>query len=152
MKENIDPKMHTAEHLLNRAMIMTVGTDRCFGAHIEKRKSKCDYLFNRALKEQEKVLIEKLINEQICAAQPVHESFLPRPKAAEIYNLSRLPDENAENIRIISIGEFDACPCSGPHVGNTRELGVFKIISHSFDQGVLRVRYKLTTNPDVSGT
>lgn len=143
MKENIDPRMHTAEHLLNRAMIKTVGTGRCFSAHIEKRKSKCDYLFSRTLTDEEVGQVEAMVNEQIASALPVRESFLPREEARKQYSLGRIPDKDAENIRIISIGRFDACPCSGPHVENTKELGSFRIISNSYEEGALRVRYKL---------
>jgi len=40
MKSYSDPRMHTAEHLLNAAMVDLIGTDRSFSAHIEKKKSK----------------------------------------------------------------------------------------------------------------
>ena len=35
--------MHTAEHLLNATMVKTFGCPRSRNAHIEKKKSKCDY-------------------------------------------------------------------------------------------------------------
>ncbi|MCW8810187.1 MAG: hypothetical protein OQK64_04435 [Ignavibacteriaceae bacterium] len=43
----------------------------------------------------------------------------------------------------MKIGDYDACPCSGLHVTKTNEIGIFKIISTSFNEGVLRVRFKL---------
>ena len=43
MKTYTDPRMHTAEHLLNATMVRLFGTERSFRAHIEKKKSKCDY-------------------------------------------------------------------------------------------------------------
>ena len=48
-----------------------------------------------------------------------------------------------EKIRIIKIGDYDACPCSGIHVLNTSEISEFKIISTGYDNGVLRIRFKL---------
>lgn len=36
-KKQLDPKMHTAEYILNRTMVNIVGTERCFSAHIEKK-------------------------------------------------------------------------------------------------------------------
>jgi misacylated tRNA(Ala) deacylase len=48
-------------------------------------------------------------------------------------------------VRIVHIGDFDACPCSGVHVRSTREIGVFRIVSTTFEDGALRVRFKLGT-------
>ena len=38
------PPMHTAEHLLNATMVKTFGCPRSRNAHIERKKSKCDYI------------------------------------------------------------------------------------------------------------
>ena len=40
--------MHTAEHILNQTMIRLFGCERSKNAHIEKKKSKCDYLLPHA--------------------------------------------------------------------------------------------------------
>ncbi len=45
-----DPQMHTAEHILNQTMVRIFGCERSFPSHIEKKKSKCDYRFDRPLK------------------------------------------------------------------------------------------------------
>ena len=66
-----------------------------------------------------------------------------RQHAADIVDLSKLPDDASETLRIVRVGDYDACACIGAHVGNTREIGMFKIISHSFENGVWRVRWKV---------
>jgi misacylated tRNA(Ala) deacylase len=48
-KKNYDPEMHTAEHILNGTMVQMFGTGRAFSAHLEKKKSKCDYRIGRNL-------------------------------------------------------------------------------------------------------
>ena len=35
------------------------------------------------------------------------------------------------------------CACIGAHVGNTSEIGEFKILSHDFHDGVWRIRWKV---------
>jgi len=69
MKHKIDPKsrMHSAEHLLNQTMVRMFNCGRCFSAHIEKKKSKCDYHFDRSLTEKETREIEKraIIDEDV---------------------------------------------------------------------------------------
>ena len=73
----------------------------------------------------------------------VTEEYVNRGEAKERYNLDRLPEDAGDPIRIIRIGDYDACPCIGPHVHFTKEIGGFRIISTGFEDGVLRIRYKL---------
>jgi alanyl-tRNA synthetase len=135
--------MHSAEHLLNQTVDRIFQSGRCFSAHIEKRKSKCDYHFDRPLTEAEILRIEKRVNQAIHADMPVTEIYIGRDEAERRYNVERLPDDAGDQIRIIKIGDYDECPCIGPHVSSTKEIGEFKISSSSFEKGVLRIRYKL---------
>jgi len=73
----------------------------------------------------------------------VTEEFLNRDEAINNFKLSQLPDDAGDTIRIIKIGDYDACPCSGVHVSSTKEIGMFQIISTSYENEVLRVRFKL---------
>ena len=57
--------------------------------------------------------------------------------------MERLPEDAGDDIRIIRIGGYDACPCIGPHVKTTGEIGAFRVVSNSFEEGILRIRYKL---------
>jgi misacylated tRNA(Ala) deacylase len=146
IERRFDPRMHSAEHLVNQTMMRLFHCGRCFSAHIEKRKSKLDYRFEHALLEEEVEELEKLVNEIIAADLPVTEDFVSRAEAEKEYNLERLPEGAGEQLRIIRIGDYDACPCIGPHVASTREIGRFRVISTSFDSGVLRIRYRLVAS------
>jgi len=44
----------------------------------------------------------------------------------------------------VKVGDYDACPCIGPHVLSTSEIGRFRIGSVSFEEGVLRIRFRLS--------
>jgi alanyl-tRNA synthetase len=124
-------------------MVRMFSRGRSFSNHIEKKKSKCDYHFDRNLSENEIKEIEKRVNEVINKNLIVTEEFLERSEAEPLYNLKRLPDDSGDTVRIIRIGDYDACPCSGQHIKNTNEIGNFKIISTDFNEGVLRIRFKL---------
>ncbi|MDP3147979.1 MAG: hypothetical protein Q8N83_02500 [Ignavibacteria bacterium] len=143
MSKDYNPRMHSAEHILNQTMVRMFNKGRSFSAHIEKKKSKCDYRFERNLSAEEVSEIEKRVNEVIAANLPVTESFISKEEAAVKFNLERLPDEAGDSLRIISIGDYDDCPCIGHHVSSTEEIGGFKIISSDFGEGVLRIRFKL---------
>jgi len=144
MKDYSDPRMHTAEHLLNAAMVRLFGGRRAFSSHIEKRKSKCDYRFGRDLTEAERAELERLVNEAIGADLPVTGEFLPREEAAAKFDLGRLPEGAAgDTLRVVKVGDYDACPCIGVHVKTTGEIGGFRVISTGFADGILRIRFKL---------
>jgi misacylated tRNA(Ala) deacylase len=143
MSKSYDPRMHSAEHILNQTMVRMFNSGRSFSAHIEKKKSKCDYHFTRNLTPEELSVIEKKVNEIIQANMNVSEGFLTREEACANFNLERLPEDAGDEIRIIKIGDYDSCPCSGIHVKSTMEIGEFKIISSDFNEGVLRIRFKL---------
>ncbi len=146
MSKSYDPRMHSAEHILNQTMVRMFNKGRSFSAHIEKKKSKCDYHFDRNLTYDEKEKIQNTVNEVIKKELPVTEAFITREEAQKNFNLERLPDDAGNTIRIIRIGEYDACPCSGVHVNNTKQIGEFKIISSDFSNDVLRIRFKLLEN------
>jgi misacylated tRNA(Ala) deacylase len=142
-KKLVDPRMHSAEHILTSVLVSMFGCGRPFTTHLEKKKSKADYRFSRPLSTEEEREIESRVNAVVDADVPVVEDWMPRNKAQEVFDLSRLPDSAGEQLRIIHIGEYDACPCSGQHVRTTKEIGAFKLISTSFESEALRVRFKL---------
>ncbi len=135
--------MHTAEHILNQTMVRLYNRGRSFRQHIEKKKSKCDYKLDRDLSSEELLDIETRVNDVINMKLDVTEVFITREEASAQYNLEKLPDSAGDKIRIIKVGDYDACPCSGKHVINTSEVGKFKILSTNFNDGVLRMRFKL---------
>jgi misacylated tRNA(Ala) deacylase len=146
MSKEYDPRMHSTEHILNQTMVRMFNRGRSFSNHIEKKKSKCDYHFDRDLTQNEISEIEDRVNSEIKKNLDVSEEYLPREKAEQKYFLGRLPSDAGDKIRIIKIGDYDACPCSGIHVENTSEISNFKIISTGYDNGVLRIRFKLVDN------
>ena len=145
MEKETDPRMHSAEHILNQTMVRMFNCNRSFNAHIEEKKSKCDYHFDHALSDREINRIEKQVNAVIEADLPIAEEYQTREVAQEQYNLKRLPRDTGDDIRIVRIGDYDACSCIGRHVASTKEIGTFRIVSTSFDNGVLRIRFKLSS-------
>ncbi len=141
-KQEFEPA-HTAEHILNATMVKMFGCPRSRNAHVEKKKSKCDYILDAEPTPEQVADIESKVNEVISRHLDVTIEFMPREQAADIVDLSKLPEDASETLRIVRIGDYDACACIGAHVGNTSEVGEFKIISHSYENGVWRLRWKV---------
>ena len=112
---------------------------------MEKKKSKCDYLLDVEPTPDQVAEIESKVNEVIAQNLDVNIEFMTRDQASSIVDLSKLPEDASETLRIVRIGDYDACACIGAHVQNTSEIGTFKIISHSYENGVWRVRWKVMT-------
>ena len=142
-RKEYDPRMHSAEHILNQTMVQMFKCGRAFSAHIEKKKSKCDYHYERNLTADELVLIEQKVNEIIKSDLPVTERILTRADAERIVSLTKLPEDAGDTVRLICIGDYDLCPCSGIHAASTKEIGEFHIISSDWTNGVLRIRFKI---------
>lgn len=141
--KSYDPQMHSAEHILNQTMVRIFGCERSYSSHIERKKSKCDYHFNRPLTLEEEAELAAQINLVISRNLDVTEKLITLTEAQSLFNLKRLPEESGDSIRIISVGDYDHCPCIGPHVGNTKDIGQFQLVSTGFEDGVLRIRFKL---------
>jgi misacylated tRNA(Ala) deacylase len=142
-KKLYNEPMHTCEHILNQTMIRIFGCPRSMNAHIEKRKSKCDYILEKAPSEKQITELIQKVNEVIDRHLPVTIDFTKRTEAGKLFDLSKLPLDASETLRIVRIGDYDACACIGQHVENTSDLGHFEIISHDFENGRWRVRFRL---------
>lgn len=142
-EKNYDPQMHSAEHILNRVMIQLHGTARSFSNHIEKKKSKCDYRFGRGLTTAEEQAIADEVNRVIGLDVEVKDRYMNKQDAVILFDLSRLPEDAGDMLRIVDVGDFDSCPCIGPHVASTKEIGTFRLVSTDYENGVLRIRFKL---------
>ena len=74
---------------------------------------------------------------------PISIEFVTRNNVPAGVDLGKLPADASDTLRIVRVGDYDVCACIGTHVENTSEIGNFRIISHSYENGTLRLRFKL---------
>ena len=137
------PPMHTAEHILNATMVKLFGCGRAVTAHVERRKSKCDYNFDREPTPEEMAEVADAVNRVIAADMPVTEEYIDMEEAEGRFDLTRLPSGVSRTLRIIRVGDYDTCPCAGAHVKRTGEIGRFNMLGYTYTPGKLRIRYKV---------
>ncbi len=137
-------RMHTAEHILSAIMRIYYAAPRNLELHLNEKKTKCDYEPAVPIDEAAIQRIESMVNDEIRKDHAVSDFTISREDAEKRgFDLWKVPPDTDE-IRIVKIGELDAQPCSGRHVGRTAEIGVFRIISHDIrDSGRLRIRFKV---------
>ena len=146
-KKDYHRPMHTAEHILNQTMVRMFGCERSKNSHIERKKSKCDYFIDESPDQDKINEIEARVNAQIERSLDVKIDFVNRNNVPAGVDLSKLPENASETLRIVYVGDYDVCACIGEHVNNTSEIGEFKIISSDYNEGRLRVRFKLENCP-----
>jgi misacylated tRNA(Ala) deacylase len=137
------PPMHTAEHILNGTMVKTFGCKRACGAHVERTKSKLDYVFPRSLTDDEVQAVEDKVNQVIAADLPVTMEYVKQNDVADRFDLDRLPDDATQTVRIVHVGDYDECLCAGSHVEHTAQIGHFRISSTRYQDGKLRIVFRL---------
>ncbi len=137
------PPMHTAEHLLNQTMCRMFGCERSRDTHIERKKSKINFILQERPTDRQIADIEEKINKLIAEDLPVTYEFVDREHIPAGVKLDRLPEDASETIRIVRIGNYDVCPCIGAHVASTAEIGSFRITSTSYNDTSFRIVYKL---------
>ena len=135
--------MHTTEHILNQTMVRMFGCKRSKNAHIERKKSKCDYQLQTEPTTEQIAAIEEQVNKIISSHLDVTTEYTTRDEIPSEVETEKLPENASNTIRLVRIGDYDLCACVGLHVQNTAEIGVFKIISHTWENGTLRLRFKL---------
>ncbi|MCH5241569.1 MAG: hypothetical protein J1F67_03985 [Muribaculaceae bacterium] len=137
------PPMHTAEHLLNGEIARRYKCGRAFSSHIERKKSKLDYHLPSQLTDEEIKSLEDYINDIVKEDVEVTEEYLSQADAMKRLDLSRLPDNASDTVRVIKIGDYDECLCAGTHVKRTSEIGNFRITSTRYQDGIQRIVFKL---------
>jgi Ser-tRNA(Ala) deacylase AlaX len=124
-------------------MVRLYDCGRCFTAHIDSKISICVYHFDHELSDKEISEIQARVNGVIDSNMPVTDAFVSKNEAERLYNTEKLPDAVKGDVRIVHIGDYDACPCIGKHVSSTGEIGRFNITTKSYSDGQLRIRFKL---------
>lgn len=137
------PPAHTAEHILNQTMVRMFGCERSRHTHIERKKSKLDYQLPTCPTAEQVPEIERRVNEVIARDLPVTMDYMTQEEAVRLFDLGKLPEDASSTLRIVRVGDYDACPCIGTHVAHTAEIGHFRISSTRYADGVFRIVFHL---------
>lgn len=137
------PPAHTAEHILNQTMMRTFGCNRSRINHIERKKSKCNYDLPTCPTEEQIREVEATVNRIIAADLEVSERYVTRDEVPDGIDLSKLPEDASETLRLVYVGDYDVCPCLGAHVRRTGEIGQFRISSTNYNEGNFRIVFRV---------
>lgn len=143
------PPAHTAEHVLNATMVKMFACGRSRVNHVERKKSKCNYTLTQCPDAQQIREIEERVNSVLAQHLPVTCRYVPRSEVPDSVDLSKLPEDAGEELRLVFVGDYDVCPCAGAHVTNTAEVGHFRISSTSWNPDVQENNFRIVFRLDL---
>ncbi len=135
-------KLHTATHLLNEALRKVISPNIVQkGSNITPQRLRFDFNYDTKLTPEQIRAVEDEVNAKIAAKLPV-TSFLTTPEDAKQNGAqSEFGVKYPPKVSVYTIGDYSVEICMGPHVQNTAELGMFKIVKEeSSAAGVRRIK------------
>ncbi|WP_149427658.1 alanine--tRNA ligase [Exiguobacterium acetylicum] len=125
-------KNHTATHLLHKALKDTLGTHvNQAGSLVSPDRLRFDFSHFGAVTQEELTKIEQDVNQAIWASLPVDIEEMNIADAKAKGAMALFGEKYGETVRVVSAGTYSIELCGGIHVGNTSEIGLFKIVSES---------------------
>lgn len=153
-RRHANMKMHTAQHLVSGLAYDLFGGARTVGNQLHPDRSRIDFRPAR-FTDDDLEQLESEANRILAAKLPVGLKFesresLERRVKPDRANLDLLPKQIRE-LRVVEIGDVDACPCGGTHVRNLGEIGKIHILGKS-SKGAETVRVEYELQPTIGST
>jgi alanyl-tRNA synthetase len=132
---------HSATHLLQAALRKIVDGDISqAGSLVNFDRLRFDFNCPRALTSEEVQQVEGQVNTWIAEAYIAQIEVMPIGEAKARGATAMFGEKYGDEVRVIDFPGVSMELCGGTHVGNTAEIGVFKIISEAgISSGVRRI-------------
>lgn len=132
---------HTATHLLQAALRKILGAQVTqAGSLVLPDRLRFDFTWPEPVSQKQLDSVEKLVNEKIWQGLPVQIDEMTLEEAKKIKAMALFGEKYGHRVRVVRAGDFSIELCGGSHVGNTGEIGIFRILGEGgIGSGVRRI-------------
>lgn len=137
MNEYVDEKRrmattcnHSCTHLLHSALRKVLGDHiHQAGSFVGPDYLRFDYSHFEKMTPAELSEVEKIVNEYISDGYNVTKVVMDIDEAKKSGATALFNEKYGDRVRVVTMGNVSKEFCAGCHVDNTRQIGVFKIVS-----------------------
>ena len=141
-------RLHTTTHLMNAALRKVLGENIWQkGSNITEERTRFDFTHDKKMTDEEKLEVEKLVNDWIGRDLIVKKETMPLEEAKKLGAIGVFGEKYPETVTVYSVvdpktGEAVSREfCGGPHVEHTGVIGKFKIQKEeAVSAGVRRIK------------
>jgi alanyl-tRNA synthetase len=132
---------HSATHLMHAALKQILGEHvNQKGSLVSDERFRFDFSHFEAVTNTQLQSVEKLVNQQIRANHVLDTKLMNLDEAKAAGAMALFGEKYAEDVRVVSMGDFSMELCGGTHVNRTGDIGFFKIVSEGgIAAGVRRI-------------
>src|SRR5690606_35796444 len=99
-----------------------------------------DFSHFGAVTAEELLEVERRVNEQVWKSTELAISLKPIAEAKAMGAMALFGEKYGDIVRVVQVGDYSLELCGGCHVGNTSQIGLFKIVSESgIGSGIRRI-------------
>lgn len=123
---------HSATHLLHAALRQLLGTHVVQkGSLVSDSALRFDFAHPEAISKEQLAEIERLVNQKIRANFPIQTEIMPIDDAKAKGAMALFGEKYAEQVRVLTMGDFSIELCGGIHAQRTGDIGLFKITAET---------------------
>ncbi|OOF50105.1 alanine--tRNA ligase [Rodentibacter genomosp. 1] len=123
---------HSATHLLHAALRKLLGTHVVQkGSLVSEKALRFDFSHPEAISKDQIAEIERLVNQKIRQNFLIQTDIMEIEAAKAKGAMALFGEKYAEQVRVLTMGDFSIELCGGIHAKRTGDIGLFKITSET---------------------
>ncbi|MCA8977241.1 MAG: alanine--tRNA ligase [Planctomycetes bacterium] len=123
---------HTATHLLHAALRQVLGDHVSqAGSEVAPERLRFDYTQPEKPTQAQLDLVEDIVNAEVLRATVVEAAVQPLDAARAQGFVALFGEKYGAEVRTLRVGDFSKELCGGTHVGNTGNIGGFRIVTET---------------------